>query len=74
VTPQTPENRSGIVTFSLGSSTRNAELMNFLLDHQVLVSVRYSSAVGGVRVSCHFYNSKDDLDRLLELTRRYRRS
>ncbi len=74
VSPQAPESRSGIVTFNLGSSTRNAELMDFLLDHQVLVSVRYTSGVGGVRVSCHFYNSRDDLDRLLELTRRFRRS
>lgn len=74
VTPQAPESRSGIVTFSLGSSMNNVELMNYLLDHRVLVSVRYTSGVGGVRVSCHFYNSRDDLDRLLELTKRFRTS
>jgi len=41
--------------------------MDHLLDHGVLVSVRYTSQVGGVRVSCHFFNSRDDLTRLLNL-------
>jgi selenocysteine lyase/cysteine desulfurase len=27
--------------------------------------VRYTSQVGGVRVSTHFFNSPEDLDRLL---------
>ena len=35
---------------------------------KVLVSVRYTSDVGGVRVSCHLFNNRDDLDRLVELT------
>lgn len=67
VTPQDPGHRSGIVTFSVGSADRNVALMEHLLDHQVLVSVRYTSGVGGVRVSCHYFNSIDDVDRLLEL-------
>jgi selenocysteine lyase/cysteine desulfurase len=33
-----------------------------------MVSVRYTSGVGGVRVSCHFFNSALDVERLLELT------
>jgi len=33
-----------------------------------MVSVRYTSGVGGVRVSCHFFNSAEDVERLLELT------
>ncbi len=65
VTPAEKSGRSGIVTFSIGPVERNLELMNHLLDHRILVSVRYTSGVGGVRVSCHFFNSKDDLDRLL---------
>jgi selenocysteine lyase/cysteine desulfurase len=39
-----------------------------LLEHKVMISVRYTSEVGGVRVSCHFFNSAEDLARLLELT------
>ncbi len=65
VTPAERRYRSGIVTFSIGPVERNLALMNHLLNHRILVSVRYTSHVGGVRVSCHFFNSKDDLARLL---------
>jgi selenocysteine lyase/cysteine desulfurase len=68
VTPPAAGNRSGIITFTLGSTERNLSLMERLLDHKVMVSVRYTSGVGGVRVSCHFFNSAEDLERLLELT------
>jgi selenocysteine lyase/cysteine desulfurase len=73
ITPPERESRSGIITFSLGSPARNLALMEHLLDHRVLVSVRYTSHVGGVRVSCHFFNSVDDLERLLELTQGFLR-
>lgn len=66
VTPPAREHRSGIVTFQIGSSNQNVALMEHLLDHRILVSVRYTSQAGGVRVSCHFYNSSEDLDRLLD--------
>lgn len=65
VTPRDPKNRSGIVTFAAGSAEQNVALMNRLLEKRILVSVRYTSNVGGVRVSCHFYNSIEDIDRLL---------
>ncbi len=65
VTPVEPESRSGIVTFSVGAAVDNVALMQRLLDRRVLVSVRYTSGVGGVRVSCHFFNSLEDIDRLL---------
>lgn len=68
VTPPAASNRSGIIAFTLGSPQRNLSLMEHLLNHKVLVSVRYTSGVGGVRVSCHFFNSAEDVDRLLELT------
>ena len=67
VTPADRETRSGIVTFSVGAARDNLALMEYLLGHRVLVSVRYTSHVGGVRVSCHFYNSIEDLDRVLNL-------
>jgi cysteine desulfurase / selenocysteine lyase len=65
VTPLERNHRSGIVTFSVGSAELNIELMNKLLERKVLVSVRYTSQVGGIRVSCHFFNNASDLDRLL---------
>ncbi len=68
ITPEDRRCRSGIVTFSVGSAEDNNRLTSFLQEHKVLVSVRYTSGVGGVRVSCHLFNNLDDLDRLLELT------
>ena len=65
VTPRAPENRSGIVTFSVGAAEQNVALMVRLQERKVLVSVRYTSGVGGVRVSCHFYNSLEDVEGLL---------
>jgi selenocysteine lyase/cysteine desulfurase len=65
VTPRELKNRSGIVTFSAGTAKQNVALMNRLLEKKILVSVRYTSNVGGVRVSCHFYNSTEDIDQLL---------
>jgi selenocysteine lyase/cysteine desulfurase len=65
VTPVERENRSGIVTFSVGSAEENIALMRRLLERKILVSVRYTSHIGGVRVSCHFFNSHSDLDALL---------
>ncbi len=61
--------RAGIVTFSVGSAEQNVALMERLADQHILVSVRYTSGVGGVRVSCHFFNTRDDLDRLLAALR-----
>jgi cysteine desulfurase / selenocysteine lyase len=65
VTPRARENRSGIVTFSVGSADENVRLMNQLLAAKILVSVRYTANVGGIRVSCHLYNSEEDIDALL---------
>jgi cysteine desulfurase/selenocysteine lyase len=65
ITPRAQENRSGIVTFSAGPAADNVKLMQRLLEKKILVSVRYTSNVGGVRVSCHFYNSPEDIARLL---------
>jgi cysteine desulfurase/selenocysteine lyase len=70
VTKRAPENRSGIVTFSVGSAEENVKLMNTLLAQKILVSVRYTSNVGGVRVSSHYYNSVEDIDTLLQAVKR----
>ncbi len=72
VTPRDPHERAGIVTFGLGSAEREKEALEHLLDHQVMVSLRYTSGVGGIRVSCHFFNSTDDVDRLIEVLNSWR--
>jgi cysteine desulfurase/selenocysteine lyase len=68
VTPQDRRYRSGIVSFTLGNAQANVALNNFLEANKVLVSLRYTSGVGGVRVSCHLFNNHDDLARLVDLT------
>jgi cysteine desulfurase / selenocysteine lyase len=66
VTPRERAARAGIVTFSLGAPERNVAVMEHLLARRVLVSVRYTGGVGGVRVACHLFNNEDDIGRLLE--------
>jgi selenocysteine lyase/cysteine desulfurase len=66
LTPRERERRAGIVTFTLGSAERDVALMERLLGRKIFVAVRYTSLVGGVRVSCHFYNDEADIERLLE--------
>jgi selenocysteine lyase/cysteine desulfurase len=65
VTPRERKNRSGIVTFSVGNAAQNIGLTECLQGKKILVSVRYTSGVGGVRVSCHYFNSQEDIDRFL---------
>jgi cysteine desulfurase / selenocysteine lyase len=66
VTPEEREHRSGIITFTLEGLEDNIALVDFLQKQKVLVSIRYTSRVGGVRVSCHLFNNTSDLDRLIE--------
>jgi cysteine desulfurase / selenocysteine lyase len=73
VTSEDRRCQSGIVSFTLGDVDENVALTKFLQQHRVLVSVRYTSHVGGVRVSCHLFNNHDDIDRLLELVGVYLR-
>ena len=70
VTPRAPQNRSGIVTFSVGEADENLTLMQRLQEKKILLSVRYTSNVGGIRVSCHFYNSAEDIENLLSALKR----
>ena len=51
----------------LDDVAREAALIERLLDERILVSHRYTSGVGGVRVSCHFFNTMDDIARLLDV-------
>jgi cysteine desulfurase / selenocysteine lyase len=72
VTPRAVQNRSGIITFSVGTAEQNVTLMTRLQERKILVSVRYTSGVGGIRVSCHFYNSQEDVERLLNAIGEFR--
>ena len=62
--------RSGLTVFRAGPSPKDdLALRDHLLGRGIVVSVRYTSGVGGVRVSTHVYNDESDVDRLLEAVR-----
>ncbi|MDY8136574.1 aminotransferase class V-fold PLP-dependent enzyme [Aquimarina sp. 2201CG5-10] len=46
----------------------NQTLFNTLLEHNIITSLRGS----GIRISLHFYNTKEDIDNLLSILYRYR--
>jgi selenocysteine lyase/cysteine desulfurase len=61
------EHRSGLTVFRTGSSSKDdLALRDYLLARDVVVSVRFTSGVGGIRVSTHVYNDESDVDRLLD--------
>ncbi len=70
VSPLERDARSGITTFRAGRTPADdLALRDYLESRNVGVSVRFTSGVGGVRVSTHVYNSTDDVDRLLDAVR-----
>jgi cysteine desulfurase/selenocysteine lyase len=67
VSPLGEEYRSGIITFRLFNDPHlDAQLEQRLLADRIYVATRYTSHVGGTRVSVHFFNNYEDIDRLLE--------
>jgi cysteine desulfurase/selenocysteine lyase len=66
-TPQEPEKRGGLVTYTTGRHELNQRIHRKLQDEGVIVAIRYSGGVGGIRVSTNFFNTEDDVDRLLEV-------
>ncbi|GAB4363206.1 MAG: aminotransferase class V-fold PLP-dependent enzyme [Deltaproteobacteria bacterium] len=62
VSPRNPEDRSGIVTFRVPGADSQA-LWKGLLARGVVCSPR----AGGIRVSPHFYNTPEEIDRFFEI-------
>jgi cysteine desulfurase/selenocysteine lyase len=70
--PLDHEHRAGITTFRLTKTP--AEEKNFLLwlrERKIYTTLRFTSNVGGMRVSTHFYNSEEEIDRFLTATKEY---
>lgn len=71
VTPRDPATRSGITTFQVADDpAENETFLRRLLDQRIYVAMRYTSGVGGIRVSTHYFNDEEDLDALFEAVRR----
>jgi cysteine desulfurase / selenocysteine lyase len=66
-----PSCRSGIISFTLGQGLeRDRALMHTLWDQKIVISQRYTAGVGGLRVSVHFYNNREDIEQLLAAVKR----
>ncbi|MGW2571676.1 aminotransferase class V-fold PLP-dependent enzyme [Streptomyces sp. NPDC001537] len=73
VSPRKPADRSALLTFSTGRARADISLMRHLCAAGIAVSVRFVSGVGGIRVSCHLYNTFRDMDALLEAAASWQR-
>ena len=67
-TPFDRDRRAGIISYTLGNRERDAACLDYLLAKDICVAQRYTSNTGGIRVSVHYFNNEDDIDRLLEAT------
>ncbi|HOR43085.1 MAG TPA: aminotransferase class V-fold PLP-dependent enzyme, partial [Atribacterota bacterium] len=66
ITPAVPGHRSALVIFRFYDDINlENELLKDLHRNNVYVAMRFTSNVGGIRVSCHFFNNKDDVNALL---------
>jgi selenocysteine lyase/cysteine desulfurase len=73
VSPEAPAARSGITVFRCSDDpARERALAEALLAERILVAVRYSSGIGGIRASTHYYNDEEDVLRLAAAVRRLR--
>jgi len=71
------EQRSGLVSYTTGSYKVDYESVRSMNSMGVSVSLRYSAAerewkegmrnLGGIRVSTHFFNNEEDVDKLLKI-------
>lgn len=62
ISPLHKESQSGITVFQAGESKeQNEQMLHKLLDKKILVSMRYTSGKGGIRVSTHYYNHEEDI-------------
>lgn len=63
--------RSGITTFEVSDDpVENGAFIERLLDERIYVALRYTSGVGGIRVSTQYFNDESDLEVLLSAVRR----
>lgn len=69
-TPEEPSQRGALVTYNTGSFEKNQRIYDELRKEGIIIAHRYAAGVGGIRVSCHFFNTFDEIDRLLEIQKR----
>lgn len=70
-TPIDPEQRHGLINYTTGSYELNEKSYYQFYTQRppIIVSLRYMGGVGGIRVCTHFYNTKEEIDKLIEAQR-----
>jgi selenocysteine lyase/cysteine desulfurase len=72
VSNRNPESRSGITAFRYHKDpAKDLELLNKILDDRIMISIRYTSKIGGLRAATHYYNTEEDVLRLTDAVRRH---
>ncbi len=69
-TPLEPNDRGGLVTYTTGKHNLNQESHRRFKEKSIIVALRYSGGIGGIRVSPNFFNTEEDIDRLLNVQER----
>ena len=69
-TPPESERRGGLVSYSAGSYELNKKIYDELTARNVLVFMRYSGGIGGIRAATHFFNTEDEIDKLLSIQKK----
>lgn len=71
VSVEDPAARSGITMFSwYRDPKRDRALLDRLLGERVFLAMRYTSGIGGLRVSTHYFNDEEDVLRMVAALKR----
>lgn len=65
LSPEEKECRGGIVIASYGDPKKDIEMMDTLSNLGISVSCRFQECYGGLRISPHYYNNEEDIDKLI---------
>ena len=70
LTPEDPQKRHGLIIYTTGSYESDLASFNYfsappLGRKPIKVSLRALGGVGGIRVSTHFFNTEEDIDKLI---------
>jgi selenocysteine lyase/cysteine desulfurase len=69
-TPEQPGERGGIVSYTTGRYQKDKKIHRALSDESIITALRYQTGVGGIRISIHFFNTEEEIDRLIEAQKR----
>ncbi len=74
VSPTDPAHMSSTVSFNFGlkgGSSFEKKLETYLIERRIYVSLRCCTNTGGIRVSINYYNTKEEIDSLLNAVREF---